>query len=176
MKKIFFFMALVAFVAIAAKQTKVYATKNGTVKFFSSTPSEDIEAINNQVDSKIATNGQVVFQVPIKGFKFDNALMQEHFNSEDYMNSSKYPKGIFMGTVQDMKLDFSKDAVLKVTVKGTLEIHGTKKEISMPGTIEIKNGKLAVKSVFKVKLTDFGIEGHDKVAKEIEVTVDCTYQ
>ncbi len=176
MKKILLCLLVVASIAATAQAQKVYQTKSGKIKFFSTTPVEDIEAINNQTDAKLATNGQMVFMVLIKGFKFDNALMQEHFNSDGYMESSKFPKAVFMGNIVDLKaVDFTKDGSYKVSVKGNLEIHGVKKEVIVPGTIEIKGGKLTSKSVFKVKIADYGVKGHAKVAKEIEVTVDCKY-
>lgn len=176
MKKILLLMVLAASIAVTAQAQKVYATKSGKIKFFSSTPVEDIEAVNSQVDAKLGTNGQMVFMVLIKGFKFDNSLMQEHFNGDDYMQSSKYPKAVFMGNITDLKaVDFTKDGSYKVSVKGNLEIHGVKKEVTVPGTIEVKGGKVSSKSVFKVTIADYGVKGHEKVAKAVEVTVDCKY-
>lgn len=176
MKKIWLCLFVIASIVTTAQAQKVYQTKSGKIKFFSTTPVEDIEAINNQTDAKLATNGQMVFMVLIKGFKFDNALMQEHFNSDGYMESSKFSKAVFMGNIVDLKaVDFTKDGSYKVSVKGNLEIHGIKKEVTVPGTIEIKGGKLSSKSVFKVAIADYGVKGHAKVAKEVEVTVDCKY-
>ena len=176
MKKYLFLLVIAAALCTIVQAQKVYQTKSGKIKFFSTTPVEDIEAINNQVDAKLGSNGQMVFMVAIKGFKFDNALMQEHFNGDDYMQSNKFPKAVFMGNIIDLKtVDFSKDGSYKVSVKGNLEIHGVKKEITVPGIIEIKAGKVSSNSVFKVKIADYGVQGHAKVAKEIEVTVDCKY-
>lgn len=170
------FMVMMATLAVTAHAQKVYSTKSGKVKFFSSTAVEDIEAINTQADAKLGTNGQMVFMVAIKGFKFDNALMQEHFNGDGYMESSKFPKAVFMGNILNLKsVDFTKDGSYKIAVKGNMQIHGVKKEVTVPGSIEIKGGKVASKSVFKVKIADYGVKGHDKVAKEVEITVDCKY-
>ena len=169
-------MIMAATFAIQVNAQKVYATKTGKVKFFSTTPVEDIEAVNNQADAKLGTNGQMVFMVAIRGFKFDNSLMQEHFNGDDYMQSSKFPKAVFKGNIANLKdVDFTKDGSYKVSVKGTMEIHGVKKEITVPGTIDIKGGKVSSKSVFKVNIADYGVKGHEKVAKAVEVTVDCKY-
>src|ERR1700761_7143296 len=129
MKKIWLACLLLATVTATNAQTKVYQTKSGKVKFYSSTPVENIEADNNQVDAKLATNGQMVFMVAIRGFVFKNALMQEHFN-ENYMESDKFPKAVFMGTISNIKdIDFTKDGSYKVTVSGDMEIHGTKQKV-----------------------------------------------
>jgi polyisoprenoid-binding protein YceI len=95
------------------------------------------------------------------------------------MDSKKFPKAVFMGNIIEINsVDFTKDGTYKVTVKGNLEIHGVKKEITAPGTITIKGGKINSKSVFKITVTDYGIKGGligQKIASTVEVTVDCKY-
>jgi hypothetical protein len=69
-----------------------YMTRNGYIGFFSHTAMEDIKADNNQVASVLdITTGGIVFQVLIKSFHFEKALMEEHFN-ENYLESEKFPK------------------------------------------------------------------------------------
>jgi polyisoprenoid-binding protein YceI len=114
----------------------------------------------------------------IKGFKFDNATMQEHFN-ENYMESDKYTKSTFAGAITNInEVNFTKDGVYNVIVAGALEIHGVKKQVTVPGTIEIKGGKVTAKSKFNIAIADFGIKGSyigSKIASNIEITVDCKY-
>ena len=163
---------------VVSAQT-IYKTKGGKVSFKSDAPLEKIEAVNNQADSKLATNGQVVFLVAIKAFKFENATMEEHFN-ENYMESTKYPKGTFMGNITNIAdVNFAKDGVYKVTVTGNLTIHGVTKNVTSAGTIEVKGGKVQAKSKFVIKLSDYGIKGAwigEKIAKEVEINVDCKYE
>jgi polyisoprenoid-binding protein YceI len=157
---------------------KIYQTKSGKVHFFSSTLIEDIAAVNNQVDSKLSNNGQIIFQIAIKGFRFENGTMQEHFN-ENYMESDKYPKSVFKGKITNIAdVNFDKDGTYKTAVAGELEIHGVKQNVSTAGTIDIKAGKVVAKSSFKIKLADYGIKGTligEKIAKELTITVDCKY-
>ena len=72
MKKIIF-IAFVLFTLTASAQ-KMYQTRTGKIKFYSSTPVENIEAINTQVNSRITDNGQVAFILLIRGFVFKNAF------------------------------------------------------------------------------------------------------
>jgi len=157
----------------------IYQTKSAKVKFFSATTVENIEAVNNQVNAKLSTNGQMVFILAIRGFVFKNALMQEHFN-ENYMESDKFPKANFFGNITNINtVNFSRDGSYPVSVNGDMEIHGVKQKVNATGTIDIKNGKIAAKSVFKITITNFGIKGSyigDKIAKEIEITVQSTYE
>jgi len=160
-------------------QEKVYTTKSGTIKFFSDTPLEKIEGVNSQVTAKLADkSGQLVFLLLLKGFKFDNSLLQDHFN-ENYMESSKFPKADFKGIITNIAtVNFTKNGIYPVTVKGNLTIHGVTKEKTATGTIEVNNGKVIAKSVFKIGVAEFGIKGKyigDKIASEVETTVICKF-
>lgn len=154
-----------------------YITRTGKISFYSATPLENIEAFNNEVAGVMdAATGDVVFQVPIKSFKFEKALMKEHFN-ENYMESDKYPKAEFKGKVADAgKVDFSKDGTYNVKTSGKLTIHGVTKDVTLPGTITVKGNTATINSKFMVKTADYNItipklvEG--KIAKQIEVTVN----
>lgn len=155
-----------------------WMTRTGKVSFFSSTPIENIEAVNNEVAGAINTaTGETGFIVPVKSFKFDKALMQEHFN-ESYMESDQYPKAVYQGKIADFsKVNFNKDGSYNVTTKGQLTIHGITKSVSIPGTIIVKNGTVSIYSKFNVAPADYGIKvpsvTASKIASSIAVTVDC---
>lgn len=163
---------------ITTAQAQKYMTRTGKVSFFSSTPVENIEAFNNETASVLdADKGEFVFQVPIKSFRFEKALMQEHFN-ENYMESSKYPKAEYKGQITNADdVNFGKDGTYEVTTKGKLEIHGVTKSVTIPGTIVVKGDDVTLNSVFKVKPDDYKINipgvVQEKIADEIEVTVNC---
>lgn len=156
------------------------ATRSGYVKFFSDAAVEDITAENNQVSSVIdMSNGKFAFLVPIKGFVFEKALMQEHFN-ENYMESGKFPNGSFKGEIVGFdKIDFTKDGTMEVNFKGIMEIHGVQKEVDLKATITIKDGKVSLSSKFMVGTDDYGIKipsaKKDNISNSIEVTVKMDY-
>jgi polyisoprenoid-binding protein YceI len=155
---------------------KIYSTNKAKIRFFSSTPAEDIEATNaNTVSALNDKTGDLRFIALIKSFHFENELMQDHFNSADYMNSDAFPKSEFKGTIVNIqKLDLTKDGVYTINANGTLSIHGITKKISVPGTITVSNGKISVKSVFRIKRMDYGITT-DEIADTLEITVTAQY-
>jgi hypothetical protein len=179
MKQITILFFLLAFGYSASAQK--YMTKNGFIGFYSHTSMEEIKADNNQVASVLDTGtGDMVFQVLIKSFHFDRALMEEHFN-ENYMESDKYPKSTFKGKFVDFDFNnFSKDGKYNATIQGDLSIHGVTKQIKQTGTVEVKDGKIIAKSKFNVKPGDFNIAipslVKDKIASNMDVTVDITYE
>jgi len=174
--KCLFVVAVVACSSLAFGQGK-YFTREGNVRFFSDASMEKIEAKNNKVSAAIdAQTGKVEFAVLIKSFQFEKALMQEHFN-ENYMESDKYPKATFAGTITNLKdINFSRDGTYKANVSGKLTMHGVTRDVNTMGTIRVSKGMVNVSNTFKVKLADYNIEipavVKDKIAKEVEVTVD----
>src|SRR5690349_23750589 len=76
-----------------------FFTKSGQVTFSSKTSLENIEAHNKSVTCVLdVKTGNLQFAVLMKGFEFEKALMQEHFN-ENYVESHKYPKAEFKGQI-----------------------------------------------------------------------------
>jgi polyisoprenoid-binding protein YceI len=180
MKKLFILLMLIS-VATTAVLAQDYLTKNGKISFHSSTPIEDIDAVNNEAVSTLnTTNGQFDFRVAILGFKFDAVDMQKHFNGETYMDSKKYPKASFSGKISDLsKVDFKKDGTYNITVAGNLTIKDVTKPVTTTGTITVKGGKIIAKSEFKIKRADYHVTGeaiHEKkIGQVITINIDCTY-
>jgi polyisoprenoid-binding protein YceI len=156
---------------------KIKSTKL-EVTFFSSTPVEDIEAISKTGVSIIDTdNNQLAFSIKNTSFVFPNSLMQEHFN-EKYMESNKFPQSSFSGVFSE-PVDWKKEGVHKVSVQGTLNIHGVALPRTIPVTLNIKDGKVSGTTEFKVRTADHKIEVPkivwEKIAEEIKVTVNAVY-
>jgi polyisoprenoid-binding protein YceI len=155
-------------------------TKNGYVGFFSHTPVEDIKGDNNQVASIIdISTGEVVFQVLIKSFHFEKALLEEHFN-ENYMESEKFPKSTFKGSITNLsEVDFSKQGQYEVTVEGDLNIHGVTNKIAVKGNIDIVSEGINANSKFNIVPEDYKISipgvVRNSIAKNLEVTVTMKY-
>ncbi len=178
--KIIAFILITFLTGMQTTYAQSYLTKNGKISFFSKTDIENIDAVNNQVISVInPQTGSIAFSALITGFLFKKALMQEHFN-ENYMESEKYPKTTFKGTITDLsKVDFKKDGSYNVTVTGDLNIHNVTNKITVPAVILVKGSKVSANTTFKVKLDDYKIsvpkvvEGN--ISKTIEIKVDCNY-
>jgi len=173
-------LVITALLAAFTASSQKYMTRNGYIKFFSNAPVEDIEAINNQVSSVVdAESGNFAFLVPIKGFEFENALMQEHFN-ENYLESGKYPNASFKGTINDFDFSkLSKDGEHQVTFSGTMDIHGVDKQITEKATFVVKKGAVMLKSDFKLRPEDYDVKipasKKDNISDVLEITVKMDY-
>lgn len=177
MKKTAFLLFLLSFSFLGNAQK--YMTQSGKIRFFSKAKLENIEAVNNQVSSILnMENGEMAFTLLMKAFLFEKALMQEHFN-EKYVESDKYPKAQFKGSVVDfekLKLDKTPQ---KVTVKGQLTLHGVTKDVVAEGTLQKVGNNIQAKAVFSILLEDYQIKVPaavaDNIAKSIEIHVDMEY-
>ncbi len=174
MKKLLTILTFLPFLVMAQK---TYSTKTAKIRFYSHTPAEDIEATNSQVESKLVDKtGALTFNMLMKGFVFENALMQQHFNEKDYLNSPVFPKASFVGNITNIAaVNFAKNGKYNVTVSGNLTIKGKTQKVNATGSITVNNGKLLASSIFKIKLKDFGISVSDEIAKVIEITVTANY-
>lgn len=178
MKKLLF-LFLVVFNLNNLEAQKVYATKTGQIFFNATGAAVKIEAINNQVDTKfVESTGQIIFGSLIKGFKFENQLMEDHFN-ENYMESTTYPKSDFKGYITNIKsVNFSKNGDYPISVEGTLTIHGVSNKVTTNGTMTILEGTPTIKGEFKIAIKDYGIKGSyigDKIASAATIKLNCKY-
>ena len=179
-KKILFISVLLTLM-LSRTNGQVYYTKNGSASFFSKASLQDIEANNNQVVSVLdIKTGSIQFSILNNAFHFPKAKMEEDFN-EDYMESAKYPRSTFKGTVKDIdRVMLGRDGSYAVTVNGTIMIHGVSKNITTPATIIIKNGRLSALATFNVMLQEFKIHIPtivvDKIAEKIQVKINCNYE
>lgn len=154
-----------------------YKSTVGTIKFYSEELLEDITAINKNVKSIFdRESGHIVFSLPITGFDFAKSLMQEHFN-EKYLESEKYPKATFKGTITGYQVNTKNP---DVEAEGELEIHGVKQKIKVGGSLDFIGEKLVLHTVFMIKLVDYNIRVpklmFQKIAEEIEVTIDIEFK
>jgi len=156
-----FAVLLIAFTLQLSAQDKypnTYTCTKGKIHFFSSSPLEDIEATSNTAGCAFNTQTKKVFvKIQQTSFVFKDKLMQEHFN-ENYMESEQYPSAMLDMVIVET-IDYTKDGVYDVTLKGTLEMHGVKQEREIKGKLTVKNGApVLATAVFDVKLVDHKIK------------------
>lgn len=180
MKKLF----TVFLISIATFQSQAqdkFFTKSGNISFLSKSPLESIEANHKSVTCVLdIKTGNMQFAVLMKGFEFEKALMQEHFN-ENYVESQKFPKGEFKGLVtNNADINYAEDGSYTVQVKGKLTIHGETNDVEANGKIVIKEGKVYTSSSFTILLSDYKIEipkiVKDNISYNVKIEVNCSLE
>jgi polyisoprenoid-binding protein YceI len=169
-------------VNLIGQNAERYVTNKSHIKFFSTTPAEDIEANNYTTTGTINTStGNVVFSVPMQGFEFEKALMQKHFNQSNFLDTKQFPTARLVGKITNIEtIDFATPGTYDANIEGELTIKGVTNTIKERGQITVSAEGLRVYSVFNVTLADYGIEfvrgkPASNVAKTVEVTVQAEY-
>lgn len=148
-------------------------TRDGSVSFFSSTPVEDIEAHSEALVALLnPETGEIAFQVPIRSFHFEKALMEEHFN-ENYLESDKFPKATFTGTIKNW--ESVKAGTATAIAEGTLNCHGIGVDRTVEGTLTNIEGTWILDAAFDIAPDAHEIEipklARNKIAENISVRV-----
>ncbi|KAA3624090.1 MAG: YceI family protein [Bacteroidetes bacterium] len=179
MKKLILSLLLAGMITPMMFGQKIF-TREGKISFYSEAQKESIQAHNSKATSIIdVSSGRMEFAVLIKAFQFEKALMQEHFN-ENYMESSKFPKAVFKGEINNLEaIDFKKDGTYPADIKGNITIHGVTKPIEAKGSFVVSGNSIKGESTFEVTIADFDIEipalVRENIAKVIRIDVSCNY-
>jgi len=174
-------LVVISLTSFTATAQKLVASKTH-IKFFSTTPVEDIEANNYKtVGTLDKKTGKIVFSVPMQSFEFEKSLMQKHFNSADFLDTKTNPKAKLIGTIKDVAtLNFEQNGSFDITVTGDLTINGVTKPIEEKATIKVEEGKVHLNAKFNVELKSNEIafekgKPSKNIAKVVEVTVEAIY-
>ncbi|OIR01336.1 protein YceI [mine drainage metagenome] len=184
MKKIILSLVIAVIAVFNVAAQAKYVTRTGQAIIYSHTVAEDITATNNTVTGIISVStGEVAISVPVQSFQFAKALMQEHFNSSNFLDSKQFPRITLKGKITNFSaIDLSKNKKYEVSVEGELTIKGTTKPVTENATLEIENGKANVSTKFIVKdIGSYGVgkpKGSKKnnVADDITVTYTALYE
>lgn len=154
-----------------------FLDKKGVIVFEASEELfEEVKAKNESVTAILdADKNEIASLALMRGFRFKNSLMQEHFN-ENYIESDLYPKAIFRGEIIDFDLNELGITGKQYTIKGVLEIRERKKSIEPVVQIQKINNVISLQGSFKVLPKDFDIQipkiVENKIAKEVMVRFD----
>jgi len=169
------FLFALFFVSFSFSQEK-YLTKTGTVIFEASVPSfEEVKAKNETTTAILNTkNGNFAALVLVKGFRFKNALMEEHFN-ENYAESDEFPKATFKGEIYNFSVDNINEEEL--IYSGSLTFHGKTKVLSNEVLKMVLNqdGTISMTGSLKVDVSDFDIKIPKVVSNKLSEKVLIAY-
>ena len=157
MKSIYIFSFLL-FSSVFSAQEKL-VSKSGKITFEASVPTfEEVKATSNNATFVLKPDtGDLKSLVMITSFRFKIALMEEHFN-ENYIESDKFPKAIFRGKIDNFNISSITTTAKEYTAKGTLNMHGKSKDITIMLQIKKVDSGIDIVSNFYVNASDFDID------------------
>lgn len=170
-------LCILGLLAFGVGHSQRYGDRQGVVAFEASEALfEPVRAKNEAVSVLFDLSNRTLAALAlIRGFSFDNALMQEHFN-ENYIESDRYPKAIFKGTILDFDPEGLSSGPREYTLRGSLEVRGKLRQIGPRVTIQKTGDILWLRGNFMVLPQDFDIAipgiVANKIAKEVLVTFE----
>jgi polyisoprenoid-binding protein YceI len=126
---------------VAAKVTRSH---NGAFKQFSGT----VDLINNSAEQSIVT-----INIETASVTTDEDSLATHLKTADFFDVAKYPKATFVST----KIEPNTANGATHTITGNFDLHGVKKSISFPATIQISPDSVSANAEFSINRKDFGI-------------------
>lgn len=165
-------LVCIAMLAACAASAQKIVSRNGVVKFEASMPAvEEVKATTKTASGVLNTGtGEVAFLVLVKSFRFKVPLMEEHFN-ENYMESDKYPKATFKGSIRDFNLAKLTASPVAYDADGTLEIHGVAKKIRQKLLLSKDGNKVKATFTISLKPQDYNIAIPSLVKSKISENV-----
>ncbi|RKE94999.1 YceI family protein [Ichthyenterobacterium magnum] len=175
MKHLIYILLLIS---ISSFSQSKYYTKVGLVAFEASVPSfEEVKAKNTSTTAILNTeNGEFAALLLVKGFRFKNALMEEHFN-ENYAESDTYPKAIFKGKIVGFSSEELNQNSKHLSFNGELTFHGISKKLESI-SIDVKRigNIIYIKGHFEANASDYEIKipkiVRNKVSEAIKVSFE----
>ena len=176
-------------VKASGEQTFNFEDKRNQLKFFSTTPLEDITGISNAVKGKVTLNVSDIktmkgsISIPVSSLKTAIDLRDEHLQSENWLDAESYPEITFaIKSVSDIKV--AADNKIEAKVTGDFTVKGVTKETIADVSITYLDASeqtkqfapgdlLGVQAKFNILLSEFNVENMivgQKVADNIEIT------
>jgi len=156
-----------------AKAQNKYFTKTGKIEFVA-VKDRGVNAISRSCTVVLnAATGEFQFSVLVKSFEFKKAYMQEKFNNQ-ILETDQFPKAEFKGSIENpYSVNYQKDGIYQVQVKGLMTLHGVTRDISVKGTLSVSKGLITASSTFNISIDNYNISNPGIGDGNISITVEC---
>jgi polyisoprenoid-binding protein YceI len=126
---------------VAAKVTRSH---NGSFKQFSGT----IDLVNNSPEQS-----RVNIDIQAKSVVTDEDGLTKHLQTPDFFDVAKFPKATFTST----RIEANTSGGGTHMIAGNFDLHGVKKSISFPATIQVAPDSVSVDAEFSINRKDWGL-------------------
>ena len=148
---------------VAAKVTRSH---NGSFKQFTGT----INLVNSS-----AEQSQVTIEIEANSVVTDEPDLTKHLQTPDFFDVAKFPKASFVST----KIEpITSGGTHNIT--GNFELHGIKKAITFPATIQVTPDNVTVNAEFAINRKDWGLtypgKADDLIRDGVVIKLNVTAQ
>ncbi len=143
----------------AGTETLIISPENSKVEFVAAKVTRSHQGSFKQFAGTIDLNSnsmpdsRVSIDIDTASVVTDEPDLTAHLKTADFFDVAKFPKATFTST----KIEPSNTSGATHTVTGNLELHGVKKSLTFPATIQVTSDGAAVTAEFAINRRDFGI-------------------
>jgi hypothetical protein len=152
--------------SVVGQEYHVVLERENRVRFVSDAPLEDFEGVTDRIDGFLFLAGEGLvgetdlgasefyFEVELGSLDTGLGLRNRHMR-DNYLETDEFPFASYAGRITSIRDDAS--GKYGVTTRGTLAVHGVKKDREIECTAEAVSRDLRVRCAFQVSLTDHNI-------------------
>ena len=107
-----------------------------------------VDLINNSAEQSV-----VSINIDTASVTTDDDQLTGHLKTADFFDVAKYPKATFVST----RIEPNTANGATHTITGNFDLHGVKKSISFPATIQVSPDSVSANAEFSINRKDFGI-------------------
>jgi polyisoprenoid-binding protein YceI len=144
----------------AAVETLTISPENSKVEFVASKVTRSHQGSFKQFTGKIdlvpnnIPESRVTVDIDTASVEADDPQLTGHLKTPDFFDVAKFPKATFVATKIEPNTSAGANSY---TVTGNFDLHGQRKSISFPATIEVSPDKGSMNAEFAINRKDFGI-------------------
>lgn len=158
-------LIVLIFTSVKLKAQNWKISENYTIAFSNKDVSGVFKEMSGSIifDATKLSSSKFDLKIKVESISTGNGIQNKHAKGDEWFNAEKYPNIEFISSKIE-KTDAGYKAV------GKLEIHGVKKDYSIPFTFAKKGNKATFVAKFSVDRTDFGVgkKGND-VAENLKI-------
>ncbi|HYH08875.1 MAG TPA: YceI family protein [Thermoanaerobaculia bacterium] len=125
-----------------------------------------------------AQPSKISFDIDLNSIETDTAQLTEHLKSPDFFDVAKYPKATFTSTSLTAAPAGSPAGTTHL-LRGTLDLHGVQKEVSIPVKTEQTADGVRATSEFTINRHDWGISykgmADDLIKDNVLIRLDLAF-
>ncbi|HEX8254064.1 MAG TPA: YceI family protein [Thermoanaerobaculia bacterium] len=126
-----------------------------------------------------AKPSRIAFEIDLNSIQTDDAQLDGHLKSPDFFDVAKYPKATFVSTSLTDGAGEGSPAGTTHVLRGTLDLHGVKKEVTIPVTATQNADGVRAQSEFTINRHDWGISykgmADDLIKDNVLIRLDLAF-
>lgn len=166
----------------AGTVTTPLVKEKSKIEFVGAKVTRDHHGQFNTFDGSIEYAGtqpsRLSFDIDLNSVETDTEKLTGHLKSPDFFDVAKYPKATFVSTSLTEAPAGSPNGTTHL-LKGTLDLHGVKKEVEIPVIAETTPEGVHAKSEFTIDRHDWGISykgaADDLIKDNVLIKLDLTF-